>query len=453
MNTKEKTRTGDYLFDNHTLFILIAPLIAEQLLATIVGLADSIMVASVGEAAVSGVSLVDSIMLLLINIFTALATGGAVVAGQYLGRHDPKKACEASNQLVWFVTLISIVIMALVYAGKYFILHIVFGQIEPDVMAHADTYLTIVAASIPFIALYNAGAAIFRSMGNSKISMQVSIIMNIINIGGNALLIYVFHMGTAGVAIPTLVSRIVAAVLMVILLCNQELVLHMEKTFRYKPDWALVRRILYIGVPNGMENSMFQLGKIIVLSLVSTFGTYAIAANAVSNVVASFQTLPGVAMSLAVTTVISRCIGAGEYEQVEYYTRKLHKITYLCMWVTIAIILAAMPLILWAYQLSDVTAQTASRIMLLHGLCAAVIWPIAFTLPGTLRSAGDVRFSMIVSVTSMWICRIVFSYLLGQGLQMGVFGVWVAMILDWCVRACCFMIRYKRGKWKTKQVI
>lgn len=451
MRTKEKKE--HYLFSNKELAALIIPLIIEQLLAVLVGMADSIMVASVGEAAVSGVSLVDNIMVLLINIFAALATGGAVVAGQYLGQKREDNACKAANQLIWFILICSVIITAIVYSGSSFILHGVFGKIDADVMKSAKVYLLIVAASIPFIALYNGGAAVFRAMGNSKISMQVSIIMNIINVSGNAILIYGFHCGTEGVAIPTLVSRVVAAVLILLLLCNQNRILYLEKTLRYRPDFSMVTKILHIGVPNGLENSMFQLGKILVLSLVSTFGTFAIAANAVSNAVALFQILPGLAISLAVTTVISQCVGAGDYEQARYYTRKLMLITYISMALTVAIIYVALPWIVRAYNLSSVTAAETEKILTFHGWAAILIWPASFTLPGVFRAAGDVRYSMTVSILSMWIFRIVFSYILGQHFGMGVFGIWVAMVIDWIFRAVMFIYRYFSRKWQEKHAV
>ena len=435
------------------LLSLIVPLVIEQLLSVLVGMADSIMIASVGEAAVSGVSLVDQIMVLLINMFAALATGGVVVAGQYLGQKKQEQACRSATQLVWFITICAIVITLLVYAGKYMILHGIFGEIEPDVMRHANIYLLIVTASIPFMALYNGGAAIFRAMGNSRMPMQVSIIMNIINIGGNAILIYGFHRGTEGVAIPTLISRMTAAVIIITLLCNQELTLHIEKTFRYRVDWNLVKKILSIGVPNGLENSMFQLGKILVLSLISTFGTYAIAANAVSNAIALFQILPGMAISFAVTTVISRCVGAGDYEQVKYYNKKLLIITYVSMAATVGFIFLILPFILRAYNLSDLTAETTRQIIYFHGISAVLIWPLAFTLPGTFRASGDAKICMIISITSMWIFRIAFSYILGKYLGMGVFGVWVAMVIDWVFRTICFVIRYFRGNWQKDAIV
>ena len=448
MRKKQIIEKERLLFTNRALAALILPLIVEQFLAVLVGMADSVMVASVGEAAVSGVSLVDNIMVLFTNLFAALATGGAVIAGQYLGQKNGKLASRAATQLIWFTTILAVVIMAVIYCGKWFVLHVVFGQINADVMGHADTYLMIVTASIPFIALYNAGAAIFRAMGNSKVSMQVAMIMNAVNVAGNAILIYGFRRGTEGVAIPTLVSRITAAVLILFMLSRRENVIRIEKTFRFRPDWTMVKRILGIGIPNGLENSMFQLGKIIVLSLVSTFGTYAIAANAVCNAVANFQVLPGMAINLAVTAVIARCVGAGDHEQAEHFTKKLIRLVYLCMWIVNLIVLCVMPLVLWAYNLSDITAQTARSVLYFHSVSACLIWPVSFTVPSALRAAGDAAVTMVISLASMWIFRIIFSYLLGGWLGLGVLGVWIAMVIDWCVRAVCMTLRYKTGRWK-----
>lgn len=451
--TKQKQDRRHYLFSNRELANLIGPLVIEQLLAVFVGMADSIMVANVGEAAVSGVSLVDNIMILIINIFAALATGGAVVAGQYIGRKDEKSACKAATQLVWFVSLSAVAIMILVYFGKDIILNQVFGHITAEVKGHADIYLLIVTASIPFIALYNGGAAIFRAMGNSQVSMRVSLLMNAINVTGNAILVFGLRIGTAGVAIPTLISRMVAAIVITVLLCNQTRILHIERTLKFRFDGRMIRKILAIGVPNGLENSMFQLGKILVLSLVSTFGTYAIAANAVSNAIALFQILPGMAISLAITTVISQCVGANDYEQVHYYLKKLLAIIYVAMAGTVALIFLALPLILKAYNLSDQTAAAAINIIHFHGISAMIIWPLSFALPAAYRAAGDAKACMYTSIVSMWIFRIGFSYLVGKYMGLGVFGVWVAMVIDWVVRAICFVIRYFNGKWKHGAIV
>ncbi len=436
------------LFDNAALTRLILPLIVEQFLTIAVGMVDSVMVSSVGEAAVSAVSLVDTVNVLIVNLFAALATGGAVVAGQYLGRQDRENAEKAGNQLILFTGAAALVVMVLVYLGHNVLLDVVFGHLAPDVRAYCSTYLLIVAASIPFIALYNSGSALLRIMGNSNVSMAVSIAMNTVNIAGNALLIYRLRMGVAGAAIPTLVSRVLAAVMMLAWLRSPGLVIRLRVPFEFRFDRGMVGRILRLGVPNGLENSMFQLGKIVLLSLVASFGTASIAANAVGNSIASFQSLAGMAMSMAMVAVISRCVGAGDEEQVRYYTRKLMKICYAAMLLTNLLIMLALPLILRAYNLSAETMEMARQVLLLHGTFSCLTWPLAFTLPNALRAANDVRFSMVVSVLSMWMFRIVCGFVFAKSLGLGMFGTWAAMMIDWAVRSAFFVWRIRSGGWK-----
>ena len=436
------------LFSRKDLVRLIIPLIVDQFLQVAVGLSDSIMVARVGEAAVSGVSLVDTVMLLIINIFTALATGGAVIAGQYLGRKDPKTGCEATAQLFNFTFLFSIFIMILGYLGQNVILYHVFGKIEPEVMKDSRTYLLIVLASIPMIAMYNAGAAIFRAMGNSNIAMKTSLLMNSINVFGNALLIFGFHCGVEGVAIPTVVSRGVACVVILVLLNNQEHALHILHPYPFKIKWDVLKKILYIGIPNGLENSMFQLGKIAVLSLVSGLGTASLAANAVGNNIANFAILPGMSFGFALLTVCAQCVGAGDFEQVKYYTKHMMRVEYLCLIASNLIVILALPFILSVYNLSDEAARYANDIILYHAACVVTIWPLSFTLPNTLRAAADVKVTMVLSIISMWVFRFGFSYLLAIEFHMGIFGVWVAMTIDWLVRGIFFVCRYRSGRWQ-----
>ena len=436
------------LFSRNDLVRLIIPLIVDQFLQVAVGLSDSIMVARVGEAAVSGVSLVDTVMLLIINIFTALATGGAVIAGQYLGRKDPKTGCEATAQLFNFTFLFSIFIIILGYLGQNVILYHVFGKIEPEVMKDSRTYLLIVLSSIPMIAMYNAGAAIFRAMGNSNVAMKTSLLMNSINVFGNALLIFGFHRGVEGVAIPTVVSRGVACVVILILLNNQEHELHILHPYPFKIKWNVLKKILYIGIPNGLENSMFQLGKIAVLSLVSGLGTASLAANAVGNNIANFAILPGMSFGFALLTVCAQCVGAGDFEQVKYYTKHMMRVEYLCLIASNLIVILALPFILSVYNLSDEAAQYANDIILYHAACVVTIWPLSFTLPNTLRAAADVKVTMVLSIISMWVFRFGFSYLLTMVFHMGIFGVWVAMTIDWLVRGIFFVCRYKSGRWQ-----
>lgn len=444
----KKNTIKDLKFTDKQLFKLLIPLIIEQFLTMFVGLADTIMVAQLGESAVSAVSLVDTVNVLLLGIFTALATGGAVVSGQFRGSEDSENACKSGNQLITACFIFSMVIMTIVYVGKYFILHVVFGNITEDVSNYANLYLLIVNSSIPFIALYNAGAALFRSMGNSAITMKISILMNAINVIGNFICIFIIGMGVEGVAIPTLISRIVAAFVILYMLNNKELEIHLKIKEIIKPDFGMIKRILGIGIPNGVENSMFQLGKILLLSLVSTFGTVQIAANAVANAIAGIQILPASAIGYGMITVVSFCVGAGDIEQARYFTKKLMKIAIVSMLIFNVLFFFLIPFILKIYNLSPETSYIANQIVLLHGSLAIIIWPIAFTLPNSLRAAGDVKFTMIAGMISMWTIRIGAGFLLGKYFGLGVLGTWIAMFIDWVIRSVFFMVRHAGHKWE-----
>ncbi|WP_295581964.1 MATE family efflux transporter [uncultured Oscillibacter sp.] len=427
---------------------LIVPLVIEQLLAITVGLCDSIMVAQVGEAAISAVSLVDTVNVLLVNAFAALATGGAVIAGQYLGRREAEKAAHAGEQLLLFMGEASLLITVLFYLLRGFVLGVVFGQVEPDVAAYANTYYLIVEASTPFLAVYSAGAALFRVMGNSRISMWVSLGMNAVNVAGNAFLIFGLHMGVEGVAIPTVVSRVAAAAAMLVLLRRPGLPLRVGRV-PLRNDRYVVKHILHFGVPNGLESGMFNLGKILLLSTVSVLGTASVTANAIGNAMASFQCVAGNALGLAIVTVVSRCMGAGSYEQARRYTKRLVKTTYLYMAGTIALTLAALPLVLLLYNVSPETAAMAREVIWLHGLMATLIWPLSFTLPQALRAAGDTRYTLVVSSVSMWTFRVALGVLLGRYAGLGLLGVWLAMVLDWLARSALFLHRFHGHKWET----
>lgn len=446
---------GSMMFSNRALKRLIWPLVVEQLLAVTIGMADTVMVASCGEAAVSGVSLVDSINILLINIFSALATGGAIVASQYLGREDQENANLAAKQLLLSVGFLSTLLAVLALVGNQSLLDLLFGSAEADVMQNSYTYFFWSVISYPFLGIYNGGAALFRAMGNSKVSMRTSIIMNVLNVCGNALLIYVFQLGVAGAAISTLVSRALGAVVMVWLLHSkphQNDKIHLETLNIFRPNWSMIRKILNIGIPNGLENGMFQIGKILVQGLIATFGTAAIAANAAANSVASLPQIPSIAVGLAMVTVVGQCVGAGEYEQAKKYTRRLTMLSYLCITVLSLLEMAGAQLLTGLFILSPEATQMAVEVILWNGVFTILIWPASFTIPNGLRAAGDVRFTMGISVLSMWIFRIGFSYLLAQAFHMGLMGVWFAMFIDWFVRAGLFIWRFASNRWRGKAI-
>lgn len=438
------------LFDNKALKKLIIPLVVEQLLVITVGFADTVMVASVGEAAVSAVSLVDAINILLINIFAALGTGGAVVAAQFIGQGSKDKAKYSAKQLILITALLSVIIMVIVIAFNVPLLHMVFGNVEVDVMKNAEIYFLFSAMSYPFIALYNSGAALFRAIGNSKISMINSAVMNVINIILNAIFIFVFKWGAV---LATLIARAVACIVILKMLSHRDNDVCVNDYLHWKFDFMYIKKILAIGIPSGLENGMFQLGKILVQSLIATFGTYSIAANAVSNNLAQMQIIPGMAMSLAMVTVVGQCVGANDYKQAKYYVKKLLKITYLSMAGLIVVLIIATPSILTFYSLSKETTDLAYQCIFLHAIIAALIWPTSFTFPNALRAANDAKFTMIVSAASMLIFRLCFSYVLGQYMNLGLIGVWIAMFIDWGVRCIFFIWRYFSGKWMNRQLV
>ena len=436
----------NYMFSNKYLAKLFIPLVIEVFLEYLVGLIDSIMVANVGEDAVSAVFLVDFVIAFLISIFAAIATGGAVASGQYIGAKDIEHADDSINQLIRFLLLFSVVITILIYIFKDYLLTILFGSITEEVRNNANTYILIVAASIPFLALYNGGASMFRTIGNSKISMKIMISMNILNVIGNAVLIYVFKMGIAGAAISTLISRIGAALIIIILGLNKKNIIYIKNKIKYKMTFSAVKRILSVGIPYGIENGMFYFGRLLILSLVSTFGTASIAANSVSTLIASFEVLPGMAIGLGLTTVISQCVGANDYNQTKYYTKKIIAIIYVSQTITSIIILSLLPFILHIYHLSAEATSYTYKLSWYHAVMM-IIWPLGYSLPVVFRASGDAKFPMAVASISMIVCRIVLAYVFALYFHMGMIGTWIAMFADWIVKALIFTYRYLSGKW------
>lgn len=435
------------LFSGKDLRKLIVPLIFEQALAITVGMADTMMISSVGEAAVSGVSLVDMINMLMFNIMAALATGGAVVTSQYLGAKRKEDARKSANQLLYTVIFSGLLLGIIVILIRKPMLRLFFGSIEPDVMENALIYLTISALSFPFLAVYNACAALFRSMGNSQVTLKVSILINLINVTGNAICIFGLHMGAAGVAIPSLISRAAGSVILYFLLKNPALdICFMREPFHL--DLRMVKKILYIGIPSGVENGIFQLGRVLVVSIISGFGTVQIAANGVANNLDSVGVLIGSAINLAMITVIGQCVGAGDEKQIRIYTKKLLLIAYIPTIILNLILFLNLGWILDLYGLSPETTNLARTLIFIHNGCACLLWPLSFTFPNMLRACNDVQYTMVVSIASMFIFRIGFSYLIGVNLGYGAIGVWIAMVLDWICRIICFLLRYRSGKWR-----
>lgn len=444
-----QTVTENRLFSKKDLRKLIIPLILEQTLAITVGMADTMMISSAGEAAVSGVSLVDMFNNLIISVLAALATGGAVVTSQCIGAGRREEACRSARQLVFTEAAITIGISVLVLLFHRQILGLFFGQIEADVMQNSIIYLIISVFSFPLLAVYDSCAALYRSMGNAQITLKISLLMNVINVVGNAIGVYVLKLGVAGVAIPSLVSRGVAGVVLFTFLHNPDNLVFLTRG-KFKVDATIVKRILFIGIPSGIENGIFQLGRVLVVSIIAAFGTSQIAANGVANSLDSMGCIVGQAMSLAMITVIGRCVGAGEEGQVRYYTKKLLGETYFYTAVINSIILLLLPWILQIYGLGEETTRLSYILVMIHDGMAIFLWPASFVLPNMLRACNDVKYTMVVSIFSMITFRIGFSYLFGVHMGWMAVGVWAAMVIDWVFRVLCFVGRYLAGTWRKK---
>lgn len=438
------------LFSKKDLTKLILPLLIEQALAVFIGMVDTVMVAQAGEAAVSGVSLVDSVNLLLLYFIGSLATGGAIVISHAIGAKDTRNINNSAKQLLWISFILGSFLGVLMAIFRRSLLKLIFGAVSAEIMANAQIYFLFTALSYPFLALRNAGAAIYRSFGNSKISMYSSFLTNIINICGNALLIFGFHMGAAGAAIATLFSRIIGAVVMIYLLCDKRRSVYIDKIWQYRPDFRIIKRILGLGIPNGFEGSMFQFGKVITQSIVSTFGSVAIAANVAANTFCSMMYVPGNAIGSAMTTVVGRCIGAEEKAQAKKYALRLLGLVYILV-IAFAVIMSTLsPQLIGTLNISPEAETIGIRLFIFHNICMSLVWPVAFSLPNSFRAASDVRYTMVISISSMWLFRVGCGYILANFFGMGVWGIWIGMGVDWVFRAAMFAIRYLNGKWLTK---
>lgn len=441
------------MFTNKDLRNMIIPLFFEQLLIMLVGIADIFVVSYAGESAVSGVSLVNMFDTIFIYLFTALASGGAVVISQYIGKKDKTQSVKASSQLLMFSTLFSIVLSILVLVFHKGLLTLLFGKVENSVMEACVTYLRISACSYPALAIYNAGAALCRSMGKTKVTMYVSIISNVINVIGNIIGVFVLHAGVAGVAYPSLIARIFSAVAITIVCFNKKYDAYYVKEWILKLDKTLLSKILKIAVPNGIENGIFQLVKVALSSVIALFGTYQIAANGVAQSIWSLAALIGVTMGPVYITVIGQCMGAHDIKSATYYYKKLMKLTLVVSIAWNVFVFLITPIFMRFYALSPETKELVIILVLIHNVFNTVAFPFSGPLSNGLRAAGDVKFTMIVSIASTVLGRFIFSIIFGVYLNMGVIGIAFAMCLDWSVRGIIFFLRFKSNKWTKFKVI
>lgn len=442
-----------HMFTNRMIRSLLIPVVLEQLLNSIMGTADTMMVSNVGSAAISAVSLVDSINILVIQAFSALAAGGAIVCAQYIGQQNQERANESARQVLFIITLISIVVSAICLGFKKPLLRLIFGSVEVDVMRASEIYFFYTALSFPFIALYDAAASIFRAQDNTKGPMTISMISNIMNIVGNAIMIWGFHMGVAGAAIATLISRIFCALVVLIQLRRERQPIVVRDYLKIRPDWPMIGRILGIGIPSGVENSMFQLGKLAIQSTVSTLGTVAIAAQAMTNILENLNGIAGIGVGVGLMTIVGQCMGANRKDEAVYYIKKLSVIAEVTIIVSCLLVFILTRPVTMLGGMEKTSADMCRHMVMWITIVKPIMWVLAFVPAYGLRAAGDVKFSMISSCAVMWLCRFCLSVLLIRGLGFGPMGVWIGMFADWTVRAVLFTWRFHSRKWLEHKVI
>lgn len=441
------------MFTKKQIWSLIIPLMVEQVLTSLMGTADTMMISCAGSAAISAVSLVDSINVLIIYVFSAMATGGAVICAQYLGRTQKEEANETGRQLIITVLGLSLFVMLVIVALRRPLLRLIFGRVEADVMENALVYLLITALSYPFIALYNAAAALFRVDGKSRLTMVVSTVANIVNVALNALFIFVLDMSTAGAALATLISRIVCAVTVLYYLRKPRQSIVVRDYHRFRPDMKRIWHIVSVGVPNGVENSMFQFGKIAIQSTISTLGTVAIAAQAMTSVLEVFTSRPSEGIGLGMMTVVGQCIGADRPDEARKYMRQMTRYAYITTLVVCGLTaLLVRPITIFA-GMEPEAADLTVRLTYVIYLVKVILWTGSFIPAYGLRAAGDLRYCMIVSASTMWLCRFVVATVLIRVFGFGLIGAWIGMFCDWAVRGTLYTLRFRSGKWATKKVI
>ena len=441
------------MFTKKQLWALLIPLMVEQVLNSLMGTADTMMVSNVGSAAISAVSLVDSINTLIRNIFSALATGGAIVCSQYIGKQRTDKANVAGRQLILSMFAISVVISAICVIFRAPLLSLIFGKVDADVMENALTYMLITGLSFPFIGLYNASAALFRSSGNSKLPMTVSMISNCINIVGNAIFIFGLKMGVAGAALSTLTSRIFCAVVIMYIQTKPKQTIYISNYLTIRPDLSMVKMILGFGIPTGIENGMFQFGKLAIQSTVSTLGTTAIAAQAMTAVLEGFSSMAGMGIGLGMVTVVGQCIGAGRKDEAKRYILKLTWYGEVSIIISCVLLYLACDLITTLGGMEPEAASLCKQMTLAITIYKPIAWSFSF-MPGYgMRAAGDVKFSMITSSITMWICRVFLTIVLIRFFGWGPMAVWIGMFTDWTARSICFATRFFTGGWMKKKAV
>ncbi len=477
METVEKRRYT--LFTGKQLFWLIVPIVIEQIFSTSLGFFDSILVSNIHAAeavrsnASNAVGNVDYINNLIIQLFSAFATGGSIVTSQALGAGDNDLANKLAKQLLMLVICVALGVAGLCLLLNRPIIRLFYGHVDPTTFGYQQTYFYVTALSFPFIGLFNACAALLRAQRKSLVTMTSAAISCGVNVALDALFMYVLNLGVLGAGLATLFCRAVPALFMLTLLGREGNLVRVRLWGPFRFDGAMLRRILRIAIPSGVESALFQLGKLMTNTFVNA-GVYATGAksltalneagetisvniqangNAIANQINNFASVVGGGVGTSCLTVIGQSVGSGDLGQVKHYMRRMFLISYLANGLCVGLILSLVPVISQLYGYTAEAKAIGQSCLYLCLMFQFFTYPLSFTTPGILKATSDVKYVMYCAVFSMFVMRVGLAFLLTTdripGLpQLGAMGYWIGMCSDWVLRSVLFLSRLLSGRWK-----
>ena len=431
---------------------LAVPIIVEQTFVMMLGVCNTMMAGHIGEEAVSAIGMVDSINMLFISFFAALSVGATVVVAQQIGQEKPKKANETAKQAIVSGVIVAGVITLLLWIFRVPLINFLYGSAEELVKSNAKLYIEFTLLTYPFIAIEQIANGILRGAGDTKTPMYITMFMNIINIILGYRLIYgidflhIPSFGIMGAALAIAIARMIGSVIIIIVLFRGSKIIKIKKLFPFKFDMKVQKSIFNIGIPAGMEQVIFQTGKLLVQVFIVTMGTASIASNAIGMSITQIINVPGNALCLAATTLVGQYIGRDDIKGAKSTLIYLVKIATICL-VSIGIIFV--PIAEWLASLYTNVPEVIrlTGILIKSNSVAMVVWAISFVLSSGLKGAGDTRYTMMTAFIGMWVFRIGLGYVLGIVFKMGILGIWIAMYIDWFVRGTMYSVRLKGTNW------
>ncbi|MNW35359.1 MATE family multidrug exporter [compost metagenome] len=439
--------------DYKQIIAIIIPILVDQAFIILMSLLNTAMVSSSGVAAVSAVSMVDSLNIFLINVFVAVATGGTVIVAQYKGSGNLEMVSRAASQAISAVAILSILLSSFVIVFHTPTLNLLFGNADADVLQNAKIYLIGSCISYPFIAIFQAVSGVLRGVAETRACLRLSLIMNLTFLGLNVLLITIFNMGVRGLIISMILARVLGMVTSLIYLLKYNQTLRFKIKNALSIDFSMLKKIMFIGLPFAAEQMFFNGGKLLTQTFIVQLGTFAITVNAISGSIALVYQIGSQALSIAVVTVVGQCIGRRDIQDARKFIKSFLGLSTVFFIIGIVVLLPLFPLLMKLFSPPEEIISTIFALTLLNAIAQPFLWSCSFILPSALRAAGDSSFTSISSLLTMWLFRVILGYFLGITLNFGIMGVWVAMVAEWGIRGMIFAWRFRGDKWYAHKLI